>query len=774
MIFDFYPLKLKNSLFMFKLYFIFLGITILTSSLSFAQTEDEACLPPSKKIMKIIDAGKNAPDAMTAISNFNKAIEENPDNATPYYEYAMYAFESGSKYYEKNPNPAQGDKSFQKAKEMFIETLNHCADFHANCFYYLGVINYTQKNMPDAVKWFGEFKKFKSSNNDRYPLDYDKKLADINEILPDLQSEIELKANQVPFEPRMVKNVSSKNDEYFPMISPDNEIMFFTRKDTVSRIETGPVVVVHENFTLSQRKTVSDLFDNGAKLSKPFNDGRFSSYGAATMSVDNKEMIFCACKDTTIQLSTGPQPYKNCDLYRTEYDRTGAGGNDYVWTNPENLGKLINTPNGWEGQPTLSPDGNTLYYTVMRPTSDDNDIMISTKGADGKWGKVKPFLYNSKGKDKSPFLHQDSETLYFVSNDAEKLKGVGGLDIYYCRWDANTNNWSKPKNIGYPINSIDDELGIFVSTDGTLAYYSSRQGGNWNIYSFDLYEEARPTGVTILKGDLKDENGEPIKGAEIEVAYAGTGEVTKVKVNGNDGHFATVVKNTTKQDVMVTVKKEGYAFDSKLITKEELEKTIPTKPAVSKPKETASVNPKTEAKKDGKENKDQKETKGNAKETAKTNAKENKQNPAKETEVKTDVAEVVRPKDVSIRNNDLLVKEIKVGAAYTINDILFATNSYDLNDRSKFILKQFSRFLIENPTVTIMVQGHTDDQGDDQQNLLLSEGRANAVKLYLITCGIDGSRLKSKGFGETMPKLDNTTEANRAKNRRTDFLIEKI
>ena len=755
---------------MFKLYFIFLGITFLISSLSYAQTEDEACLPPSKKIMKIIDAGKNAPDAMTAISNFNKAIEENSDNATAYYEYAMYAFERGSNYYEKNPNPAQGDKSFQKAKEMFIETLNHCADFHANCFYYLGVINYTQKNMPDAVKWFGEFKKFKSSNNDRYPLDYDKKLADINEILPDLQSEIELKANQVPFEPRMVKNVSSKNDEYFPMISPDNEIMFFTRKDTVDRKQTGMAVVVHENFTFSQRPNVAEYFDNGKPLKAPFNDGTFTSYGAATMSVDNKEMIICACKQTQVS----GQNYLNCDLYRTEYERVGSGWQDYTWTKLESLGDKINTANGWEGQPTLSPDGNTLYYTVMRPSSRDNDIMIATKGSDGTWGNVKPFLYNSNGKDKSPFLHQDSETLYFVSNDAEKLKGVGGLDIYYCRWDANTNNWSKPKNIGYPINSIDDELGIFVSTDGTLAYYSSRQGGNWNIYSFDLYEEARPTGVTILKGDLKDENGEPIKGAEIEVAYAGTGEVTKVKVNGNDGHFATVVKNTTKQDVMVTVKKEGYAFDSKLITKEELEKTIPTKPAVSKPTETASVNPKTEAKKDGKENKDQKETKGNANETAKTNSKDNKQNPAKEAEVKKDVAEVVRPKDVSIRNNDLLVKEIKVGAAYTINDILFATNSYDLNDRSKFILKQFSRFLIENPNVTIMVQGHTDDQGDDQQNLLLSEGRANAVKLYLIACGIDGNRLKSKGFGETVPKVENISEVNRAKNRRTDFLIEKI
>lgn len=752
---------------MIKFYFAFLGLTFLASTQLFSQTEDEACLPPSKKIMKIIEAGKTAPDAATAITNFNKAIEENPDNATPYFEYAMYAFESGSKYYEKNPNPAQGDKSFQKAKEMFMETLKHCSDFHANCFYYLGVINYTQKNMPEAVKYFNDFKKYKSSNNDRYPLDYDKKIADINEILPDLQSEIDLKANQVPFEPRMVKNVSSKNDEYFPMISPDNEIMFFTRKDTVDRKQTGMAVVVHENFTFSQRPNISEYFDNGKPLKPPFNDGEFTSYGAATMSVDNKEMIICACKQTQVS----GQNYLNCDLYRTEYERVGSGWQDYTWTKLENLGEKINTPNGWEGQPTLSPDGNTLYYTVMRPTSRDNDIMVSTKGADGKWGNVKPFIYNSAGKDKSPFLHQDSETLYFVSNDNEKLKGVGGLDIYYCRWDAATNNWSKPKNIGYPINTIDDELGIFVSTDGTLAYYSSRYGGDWNIYSFDLYEEARPTGVTILKGDLKDENGDPIKGAEIEVAYAGTGEVTKVKVNGNDGHFATVVKNTTKQDVMVTVKKEGYAFDSKLITKEELEKTIPVK--TSEPKEIASSNPTTNSK-ENKTNKEQKETKNNPKDAPKNSDKENKQANGNSTPAKTEVTEVVRPKDVSIRNNDLLVKEIKVGAAYTINDILFATNSYDLNDRSKFILKQFSRFLIENPNVTIMIQGHTDDQGDDQQNLTLSENRANAVKVYLVACGIDGSRLKSKGFGETMPKLPNVSEVNRAKNRRTDFLIEKI
>ncbi|MBI1837456.1 MAG: OmpA family protein [Flavobacteriia bacterium] len=735
---------------MSKFYIVFLSLMAFSTTLV-AQTEDEACLHHKKKILKLIEAGKNASDAPTAIANFNKAIDENSDNATPYYEYAMYAFESGSKYYEKNPNPAMGDKSFQKSKEMFLKTLEKCSDFHANCFYYLGVINYSQKNMEEAIKWFGEFKKFKSSNNDRYPADYDKKIADINEILPDLKNEVELKTNQVPFNPSMVKNVSSKNDEYFPMISPDNEIMFFTRKDTVDKMNTGVNTVVYENFTLSFRTNVSELFSNGKALSKPFNDGSFSSYGAATMSVDNKEMIFCACQEITVQTATGPQPYKNCDLYRTEYERTGAGGNDYTWTQPENLGTGINTQNGWEGQPTLSADGQTLFYTVLRPNNTtDNDIWTAQKMPNGKWGNFKPFIHNTSGKDKSPFLHQDSETLYFVSAVSDKRKGVGGLDIFYTRWDAeyknpdgSKGNWGTPKNIGYPINTEADELGIFVSTDGTLAYYSSRQGGNWNIYSFELYEEARPTGVTILKGELKDENGNPIEGAEIEVAYEGTGEVTKIKVNGNDGKYATVVKNNTHHDVMVTVKKEGYAFDSKVITKEELEKTqaVPLTPKVEPVTNKTETNP------------------------TKTNNEE---------EIVATLRETKKPNDVSIRANNLVVKEIKVGEAYTINDILFATNSYALNERSKFILKQFASFLKENPNVTIMIQGHTDDQGDDKQNLLLSDGRANAVKLFLIACGIESSRLSSKGFGETLPKVENTSELNRAKNRRTDFVIEKI
>lgn len=677
----------------FYIVFFFSGVVLG----SYGQEEDESCLPPSKKVLKLVEAGAAATDAKTAVDNFTEAIAAAPDNAMVYYEYGMYAYNAGLSYYDRQPTPQMGDKSFAKAEEMFVKALEFCPDYHANCSYYLGVINYTQQDKAEAVKWFKKFKAFKHSDNSRYPNDYDKKLADVNEVLKDLEAEQELLTNAVPFVPQIVRNVSSDKDEYFPMISPDNELIFYTRK--LDRANLGDLVSnVVEEFTFSQRPDVKTDFNIGEPLKPPFNDGTFTNYGSATLSVDNKEMIICGCKKEQVY----GRDYLNCDLYTTKYERSGAGGNDFSWTPLKNMGPGINTKDGWEAQPSLSSDGNTLFYTAARPSTRDNDIFVVKRNADGTWGDARPFdEINTDGKDKSPFLHQDSETLYFVSSCTDTRKGVGGLDIFYIREE--NGKWTQPKNIGYPINSKEDELGLFVSTDGKIAYYSSRVGGNWNIYSFELYEEARPKAVAILKGELKDEKGQPVKDATIEIAYAGSNEVTQLKVNGDDGKYAAVVKADTKQDIMVTVKKEGHAFDSKLIAKED-----------------------------------------------------------------------IKTEKVSIKGNNLTVKELKVGEAYTINDILYATNSSALNDKSKFILKGFARFLKENPTITVAIQGHTDDVGDDAQNLALSEARAKGVKDYLVSQGIDADRLSAKGYGETKPKVPNTSDLNRAKNRRTDFVIESL
>lgn len=663
------------------------------SLVSLSQEEDPSCLPPDKKIQKYITAGANAPDAKTAVDNFNKAMETAPDNAGVYYEYGLYAYNSGVKYYETNPNPALGDKSFAKAEEMFEKAVEFCNDYHSDMYYYLGVINYSQDQKDVAAKWFEKFAAYKSDDNSRYSDDYAKKLADVKSFLATNKEEQEILSKEVPFNPTMVPNVSSGNDEYFPMISPDNLFMFFTRKQDMKNL--GDMVSNwKEIYTYSERKDENGQFTSGTSFKAPFNTGAFDSYGAATMSVDNKEMIICACKKTEIY----GKPYLNCDLYSTTFNKIGPNPNDYEWTELVNLGPKINTPDGWEGQPSMSADGQTMFFTANRPSTRDNDVFIVKRNEDGTWGTPTPFNeINTAGKDKSPFLHQDSETLYFVSSVSDDRKGVGGTDIYYMREENGV--WGKPVNIGYPINTKEDELGLFVSTDGKLAYFSSRVGGNWNIYSFELYEEARPKPVTILKGDLKDPNGNPVENATIEIAYANSEKVESVKVNGNDGKFAVVVKQEKPQDIMLSVKKEGAAFDSKLITKEEI-------------------------------------------------ADKNKR-----------------------VSNELAVKELKVGEAYTINDILYDYNSDVLSEKSKFILREFARYLKSNPNITIMIQGHTDSDGDDAKNLDLSDRRAKGVKKYLESQGIPASRMEAKGFGESVPKVENDTAANKAKNRRTDFVI---
>ena len=675
--------------------YLFLSIVTLSFSATnaFAQEEDPSCLPPSKKAQKYIDAGSGSADPKTAVENFNNAMKEAPDNAGVYFAYAMYAYNAGVKYYETLPNPATGDRSFAKAEELFIKTIEYCDDYHSDMYYLLGVINYTQEDQASAIQWFERFVAYKNNDPTRYSDDYTKKLADVKEILGEFKANAEFASVTVPFNPKMVENVSSKEDEFFPMISPDNELMFFTRKANVSNLGDIQQNIV-EQFTFAKRADDTKPFDSGKAFSAPFNTGDFDSYGAATMSVDNKEMVICACKKTTVY----DQPYLNCDLYMTTFEKIGDGGDDYKWSELVNLGPKINTADGWEGQPSMSADGKTLFYTTNRKTTQDNDVYIVKRNPDGSWGSPRPFdEINTSAKDKSPFLHQDSETLYFVSTSTQDRQGAGGLDIFYMREENGV--WTKPKNIGIPINTPEDELGVFVSTDGKLAYYSSRTGGNWNIFSFELYPEARPKAVTILKGELKDPAGNPVVDATIEIAYANSDQVESVKVNGNDGKYAVVVKQDVPQDIMVTVKKEGSAFDSKLITKE----------AIAKKEERI--------------------------------------------------------------NNDLAVKELKVGEAYTINDILYGYNSDVLSDKSKFILREFSRYLKEHESIQISIQGHTDSDGDDAKNLDLSDRRAKGVKDYLISLGVDASRLKSKGLGETQPKVANDTAENKAKNRRTDFVI---
>lgn len=699
-------------------FLLFNIFTLLLVTTSFSQDleDDESCLLPDKKVMKImkITTDPKSSEREKSIA-YSDAIQLDPENAYTRFMQAEYNFNRGKKM---EPGYNQGRITLSRLKAVYMgamkgykNTLDICNDYHASAFYKIGLIYYMFDDKENAVMYWKQFLAYDHKDPDKYPNEYSKWKSEVQNIIPKLEGKKkateEFFANVVPYDPHLVEGVSTNADEFLPMISPDNELIFYTRRMDV-RALGDMKASLKERFSASERTSTNSKFNVGNNLGAPFNSEAFVDFGGVTLSLDNKEMFICGCKMTEVY----GQQYKNCDIYVTYFERSGEGGNDYSWSDLKILSPAINTPDGWEAQPTLSADGNTLYFSANRRTTQNTDIFYSKRKPNGQWGMAKPVPgINTEGHDKTPFLHQDSETMYFASQTSSKRKGApefGNFDMYYTRMQED-GSWSEPKNLGNPINTANNEVGFVVSTDGHLAYFTSSGGkesaGGLDIYYFELYEEARPKKVMMIKGEAIDDEGEPIKDAKVEISYKNSGKSVEVKINGDDGKFAAIVEVEEVQDVMVTVKKEGHSFDTKLIKAEVIEEMI--------------------------------------------------------VEDVTYVEEEI----------DMEIGKIEVGKSFTIDNILFATNSYELNSDSKFILDQFIKFLKDNNGVKVTIEGHTDDLGNDAENLTLSQKRANASLNYIVSKGIDKSRLKAKGYGETKPKVQNSNATNRAKNRRTDFMI---
>ena len=532
-------------------------------NLSFGQ--NDPCITTDKKQKKSIEEAKMESDFEKSTVLYSAILQKYPDNAEAPYLYAKRCYTYAMRCFDKETTIGVGEQNLKKSFVLFQLALKKCPTIHADCPYYIGSILLSNGDKEKAAKSLQVFLDFPQDDFTRLPNDYETKKTQVIKFLTDYEEEKKLLENPVPFEPTKVVNVSSALDEYFPMISPDNDLMFFTRK--VDRTNLGDIATnVREEFTVATKNTSNNQFTSGQPLPNPFNDGSFYNYGTASLSVDNKEMIICACKMEKVY----NQNYLNCDLYTTTFKRSGKGGNDFKWAPLVNMGEGINTKDGWEAQPSLSADGKLLFYTTLRKGSRDNDIYYSQRQEDGSWSSAIPFdIINTVGKDKSPFFHQDGKTLYFVSSNSNERKGLGGLDIFYIRKEG--DNWSEPKNIGFPINSENDELGLFISTDGKTAYFSSTNEGDWNIYGFDLYQEARPQEIILVKGQLLDENGNGIKNASITINYNESGKSNTFQVNGDDGKYTAVIEVSKKEDITISVNKEGFAYNGLVIEKEVLE-----------------------------------------------------------------------------------------------------------------------------------------------------------------------------------------------------------
>ncbi|MDP6909861.1 MAG: OmpA family protein, partial [Flavobacteriales bacterium] len=205
----------------------------------------------------------------------------------------------------------------------------------------------------------------------------------------------------------------------------------------------------------------------------------------------------------------------------------------------------------------------TLYFASNRADGEGGtDIWITHLAPNGEWTLPRNLgeTINTPHAEETPFIHPDGKTLYFTSDGHV---GLGQKDIFVTRKDAD-GNWSSPINLGYPINTWKDEMGLFVSASGETAYFSSdREGGfgKLDLYSFQLYEKVRPEKVTYVKGRIKDKVfGKPIS-ARLQLIDLATSEVivesASDKITGN-----FLVTLPVNHDYALNVSKDGFLFYS--------------------------------------------------------------------------------------------------------------------------------------------------------------------------------------------------------------------
>ncbi len=326
--------------------------------------------------------------------------------------------------------------------------------------------------------------------------------------------------------------VNSGEPEYFPSLTIDGKDLVFTRR----------LNHFNEDF-FSSTKT-----NSGWEKAKPLNGNINTPQNEAAQNIsqDGQWLVFTAINR--------PDSYGNFDLYISYLTAQG-------WTEAGNLGGIVNSDQ-WDAQPCLSSDKKDLYFASRRFGGfGGSDIYISHLKPNGRWGEPENLggSINTPGDDQCPFIHADNQTLYFTSNG---WQGYGGNDLFYVR-KGYGGTWSKPVNLGYPINTIDDEGTLFIAADGKTAYYASDRSdsrGSHDIYTFELPENVRARKTLWVKGMVSDKKTGKGLSSSVELTdLASKQTVSNVQTDGSGNYFMTL---PVGKDYAFTVNQKGYLFFS--------------------------------------------------------------------------------------------------------------------------------------------------------------------------------------------------------------------
>lgn len=618
----------------------------------------------NKKAIKIFEQALGyfeSHDDLNAANLLLKAIEIEPNFAEAYNLMAQIS---------------EDNRDIDKAIYYYKKSIEVAPDFSYMTYYFLagwqlklGLYQEAKDNAENCLKFENVSPKY---------------IAFSNELIKYADFGINAINHPVPFNPvNLGPNVNTEHDDYWPSLTVDQEILITTV--LLPKDARFPLSVKNsqEDFYISYKKENewSKTMNFGKPVNTPDNEG------AQSFSVDGRFLFYTVCNRE--------EDFGSCDLYFAQK----IGSN---WTEPKNIGQPVNS-SAWESTPCFSANGRTLYFSAdhKRGGSGGKDLWMSTLQEDGSWSVPENLgdVVNSPGNETAPFIHPDNKTLYFCSDGH---MGLGGMDIFVSRRDAQ-GKWQKPVNMGYPINTFRDEIGMIVNSYGDLAFYSAEKEDSRrkDIYMFELPQDQRPGYVTYVKGKIYNAvTKEPLY-AGFELLNLETEELV-VKSNSNRGNGQYLVCLPVENDYVFNASKDGYLFYSENFSLKNLSK--PGEPYIM----------------------------------------------------------------------DIPLQPIAINATIELKNIFYDTDQYTLKAKSKVELNKLIDYLVKNPNLSIEIGGHTDNVGTKEYNQKLSENRSKTVYQYLIDAGINKSRLSYKGYNFSQPRYPNDTDANRAKNRRTELKIVKI
>jgi len=624
-----------------------------------------------------------------ALPFYQKAQEFNPNNADLNYKLGKCYLQSA---FKKNAL-----KHFKRAVELNPE-------IDPEIQYYLGVAYHIDMEWDKAAEAYAKYQKVTLNNPN--PL---ANLEIQNRISQCMNGKELVKKPLRVFIDNLGKNINTEYNEYGAVISADESVLLFTARQpnsTGGGIDPG----LNENFEdiYISYKQPDGQWSKAVNLPKQVNSPDHDA--VAAISADGQRFI--------IYMGSS----NSGDLFESVLT-----GNE--WSKPESLGKNVNSKYH-EPSACYSPDENTLYFVSDMPGGEgQHDIYMCKKDEKGRWGEAKNLgkTVNSAFNEEGVFMHPDGKTLYFSS---EGHKSMGGFDIFKTVLDPATNTWRTPENVGYPVNTADDDVFFVLSANGRHGYYMSLSAdgfGRRDLYMITFLGAEKPmvqnnednliashtapvketvkaesvaikeAQLTILKGVITDALTQKPLEATIEIVDNQMNQVI-ASFTSNSASGKYLVSLPAGKNYGIAVKKEGYLFHSENFD-------IPN---------TAAFQQVT--------------------------------------------------KDVELKN-------IAVGSKIVLKNIFFDFDKATLRPESTNELQRLTKLLTDVPTLKIEISGHTDSKGANDYNKTLSDNRAKAVVDYLIKAGITANRLVYKGYGEEQPISTNETEEGRQLNRRTEFKI---